>query len=163
MIGPETCVAFRVRIHFITPIKQGNQKKVNEHQDMEMKSYYLIFSLIVACTLISACIATESDGSSVSNSTTPRSITLGELLENPSEYTDQVFEITGKITSQCGSGCWFIISDESGDLFVDLKPKDFVIPPSMGKEVTVTGIIKVKGSDVSWIGDSVTINGKTYP
>ncbi|MDD1729333.1 MAG: hypothetical protein LUQ50_09720 [Methanospirillum sp.] len=128
-----------------------------------MKIYCMLISLVFAFTLVTACVAVESDSQSEVNTTTPLTVTTGEILENALEYDAKLIEVTGKITSQCGSGCWFIISDESGDLYVNLKPNNFVIPPAMGKEVTVTGVLKVKDNDASLIGSSVLLGGKTYP
>ena len=128
-----------------------------------MKANYLFISLIVAFTLITACIATESKNLSESNNTTPQSVTIGDLLENAPAYENRTIEVSGEITSQCGSGCWFILSGESGDLYVNLKPNNFVIPPEMGKDATVTGILMIKDSDASLIGSVVQVDGKTYP
>nr|WP_319579808.1 hypothetical protein [uncultured Methanospirillum sp.] len=54
------------------------------------------------------------------------------------------------------------MSDESGDLYVTLKPNNFVIPPSIGKKVTVTGNILIKDNDVTLVGSSVDVEGSHF-
>ena len=98
-----------------------------------MKTDYIPISLIIALTLITACVAAESGNQSEKNITAPMTVTIGDILEKGPSFESQVIEVTGKITSQCGSGCWFILSDESGDLYVTLRPSNFVIPPGHGQ------------------------------
>jgi hypothetical protein len=54
------------------------------------------------------------------------------------------------------------MSDETGDLYVTLRPNNFVIHPAMGKELTVNGTVVFKNNDVSLVGKSVVVEGKTY-
>lgn len=88
--------------------------------------------------------------------------TIGAILENPDAYSGQNVTCNGTITSQCGSGCWFIMSDETGDLYVTLRANDFVIPPSMGEIVTVTGLVENE-DDIFITGSQVTIGDTIYP
>lgn len=113
--------------------------------------------------MITACNATESKNQSESKNTTPLDASIGELLDKAPIYENKAIKVSGKITSQCGSGCWFILSDESGDLYVNLKPNNFVIPPGMGRDVSVVGNITIKDNDITLIGRSVMLSGKTYP
>jgi uncharacterized protein YdeI (BOF family) len=127
-----------------------------------MKSYNWVIILIF-CTLIPAGLAASSANQPVSDANTQKEVTISDILEKAPEYLNQSITVTGTIASQCGSGCWFILSDKSGDLYVNLKPNNFVIPPAMRKEVTITGNITLKDNDVSLIGSSVLLEGKKYP
>ena len=89
-------------------------------------------------------------------------VQIGTILESPEQYVGQNVTFNGTITSQCGSGCWFIISDDTGDLYVTLRANNFVIPPAMGKKATVTGLVSEKG-DIYVTGSQVTIGDTTYP
>lgn len=128
-----------------------------------MKILYLFLSLMVACIFVTACIAEETEKQSEINISAPQSVNISQILENASVYADQSIEVSGKITSQCGSGCWFIMSDDSGDLYVTLKPNNFVIPPAMGRDTTVIGKLVVKDNDASLIGSSMLLDGITFP
>jgi len=69
---------------------------------------------------------------------------IREILNAPSQYQDREVLISGKIISECGSGCWFFLQDETGMIFVDLAPSQFAIPQFIGKEVLVYGKVKEK-------------------
>ena len=114
--------------------------------------------IVVIC--ITAGFAATSTGE---QTPAPIPVTVIDLLTTPEKYAATNLSVQGTITSQCGSGCWFILSDDTGDLYVNLKPNDFVIPPSMGKEVVVNGTILDSSGDVAFIGSSVAIDGKKYP
>ncbi|MBZ0156780.1 MAG: OB-fold nucleic acid binding domain-containing protein [Alphaproteobacteria bacterium] len=50
--------------------------------------------------------------------------------------------IEGRISSQCQSnGCWFVLQDDTGQVFVNLQPGNFALPSRMGKRVRVTGVV----------------------
>lgn len=117
-----------------------------------------VFILIVISVV--GCYADQTGNQTA---TTPEKVSITDLLNSADKYTDKQVSVEGKITSQCGSGCWFIMSDDSGDLYVNLKPNNFVIPPAMGKKVTVVGNVVVKDNDMALIGSSVNLDGKTYP
>ena len=93
----------------------------------------------------------------------PAKVSIADLMNAPEKYTSASISLEGKITSQCGSGCWFILTDDTGDLYINLKPNNFVIPPAMGKKVIVNGSAIIKDNDVALIGSSVDLEGKTYP
>lgn len=119
--------------------------------------------LIIIAICISGCFAQQPDNQTPG---APEKVTISDLLNSADKFTDtpvRPVSVEGKITSQCGSGCWFILSDDNGDLYVNLKPNDFVIPPAMGKKVTVVGNVVVKDNDMALIGSSVNLDGKNYP
>ncbi len=91
------------------------------------------------------------------------SVSIGNILNAADNFVGKSISVNGKITSQCGSGCWFIMSDDSGDLYVTLKPNNFVIPLSLGKKVIVTGNILIKDHDVTLVGSSVDVEGVHFP
>lgn len=50
--------------------------------------------------------------------------------------------LNGNISSQCGSnGCWFVLQDDTGQVFINLSPNNMTIPPRMNKQAKVTGIV----------------------
>jgi uncharacterized protein YdeI (BOF family) len=120
--------------------------------------------LIIIAISIAGCIADQSgDQAGNQNAVAPEKVSISDLLSSADKFTDKPISVEGKITSQCGSGCWFIMSDDNGDLYVNLKPNNFVIPPAMGKKVTVIGNVVIKDNDLALVGSSVSLDGKTYP
>lgn len=52
--------------------------------------------------------------------------------------------LEGKIVSQCGSnGCWFVLRDDTGQIFINLAPSNLTLPPRMNMTAKVTGIVNV--------------------
>jgi len=70
--------------------------------------------------------------------------------------------IEGKIDSECGSGCWFIVDDGTAQLYVDINPSNFVIPQKRGSQVKVYGKVTTRDNDPLLIGKIVEIGGEIY-
>ncbi|WP_394698558.1 hypothetical protein [uncultured Methanospirillum sp.] len=124
---------------------------------MYYKQVILYFLLIVSISF-NCCFAEQQANQSLITVKIP----ISDILNTADNLVGKTICVDGKITSQCGSGCWFIMSDESGDLYVTLKPNNFVIPPSIGKKVTVTGNILIKDNDVTLVGSSVDVEGSHF-
>jgi len=122
---------------------------------MKMYIKYGSFGFLLLICIIGIAYAETTQQSNTSQ------ILIGTILENPEIHMGQNVTFNGTITSQCGSGCWFIISDDTGDLYVTLRANNFVIPPAMGKKATVTGLVSEKG-DIYVTGIQVTIGDTTY-
>lgn len=120
----------------------------------------ILIILFICLVSVAGSIAEPAGGQNI---TTPLKVKVGDILSYPEKYSGITLFVDGKVTSQCGSGCWFIISDDTGDLYVNLKPNNFVIPPSMGKNVEVNGTIIEQNGDVAYIGSSVSVEGIYYP
>ena len=134
---------------------------MNDYIRCSMKQILFVALILL---LLSAGFATAAVQKAEKNASEPTEpLKIVDLLNTPEKYSDQNLSFTGKITSQCGSGCWFILSDESGDLYVNLKPNNFVIPPAMGKTVVVNGTALLKDGDIILLAKGVTLEGKTYP
>ncbi len=122
---------------------------------MKKISNFFIFLIVVMLSVV--CIAEE-----ISNDSEPLHVTIGEILEQPDTYAGQNVTFTGTISSECGSGCWFIIGDDTGEIYVNIRPNNFTIPPAMGKEATVTGKVQKK-DDTYLVGSQVVIGDTVYP
>lgn len=124
---------------------------------MMIKKWVII---LLAGIIVSAGFAVTASSEETDDKVTP--VTIGEILESPDTYTGQNVTFNGTISSQCGSGCWFILSDDTGDLYVTLRANNFVIPPAIGKKATVTGLVEKK-DDLFVTGSKVTVGDTTYP
>jgi uncharacterized protein YdeI (BOF family) len=88
--------------------------------------------------------------------TTPQGITsISSILDKPADYSDKVVVLEGKITQECGSGCWFNLADDSGIIYVDLAPSNLAIPQKVGSKATVTGVVTVTKQTTYLIGKKV--------
>ena len=83
-------------------------------------------------------------------------VKISYILSSPEPYKGQaVVVVEGKIISECGSGCWFTLSDGTGTIYVDLAPSNLVIPQKRGAFARVYGKVAQKGSDTYLIGEKV--------
>jgi hypothetical protein len=123
-----------------------------------MSTKQSIFFISLLIVILSAGVINAAEA----NNTQEKPINIGAILGSPDSYIGHNVTVSGTITSQCGSGCWFILNDDTGDLYVTLRANNFVIPPAIGKKVTVTGLVEKKG-DIFMTGSKVTVGDKIYP
>ncbi len=82
-------------------------------------------------------------------------VKISNILSSPDDYKGQAVVVEGKIISECGSGCWFTLSDGSGTIYVDLAPSNLVIPQKRGAFARVYGKVTQKDGDTYLIGEKV--------
>lgn len=82
-------------------------------------------------------------------------VKINYILGSPSDYYGQAVVVEGKIIAECGSGCWFILDDGTGTIYVDLAPSNLVIPQKQGAFARVYGNVAQKGGDTYLIGEKV--------
>lgn len=97
--------------------------------------------LLAALSCLLAACSSEKYGSGA-DSTVP-AITVKDVYLDPSARNRPV-SLEGIIIGQCGSPdkCWFFLQDDTGRVFVNLKPSGFSLPAAIGRKVKVTGIIQ---------------------
>jgi len=139
--------------------------------------------IVCLCILTAASGCIDKTGGDSPSDTTWERVTIRQIHEHELDHADECcapislneingtspegsgipVEVGGTIVSQCPAGCWFIVDDGSGQLYVDLKPANMVIPPSVGKKVVARGTVIVSNGDTSLAGTQVIIDGRTYP
>ena len=99
-----------------------------------------IMMLIAAVCLTVACSG-EKYGAGTDRSAP--AVTVKDVYLDRSLHENPV-TLEGTIIGQCGSPdkCWFFMQDDTGRIFVNLKPSKFTLPAAMGKKVRVTGRIE---------------------
>ena len=112
---------------------------------------------------VSGCVSSQASGGQErkENNESPV-VPVGSLLENPKAYAGREVSLTGKITTECGSGCWFFLDDGTGTVYVDTNPGNFAIPQLPGKTVRVKGTVTSTGGDVAILATMVESGGKVY-
>ena len=85
-----------------------------------------------------------------------------DILQNEAAYDGHMVVVEGKIETECPSGCWFIINDQTASIYVDILPSNFVIPQKRGENAIVHGNVTTRNGDPIIIGKMVEINGETY-
>ena len=89
-------------------------------------------------------------------------VKLQDIIKNESAYEGKNVVVEGKIETECPSGCWFILNDETASLYIDILPSNFVIPQKSGHDARVYGEVAIKDGDPMLIGKIVKIDGGIY-
>ena len=85
-----------------------------------------------------------------------------EILENETAYHGEMVVVEGKIELECGAGCWFVLNDGTGSIYVDILPNNFAIPQKSGEDARVYGEVTLKNGEPQIIGKMVLIGGVVY-
>ena len=76
--------------------------------------------------------------------------TIAAVHQNPHAFAGKTIGLTGRMTERCPTaGCWFYLSDGTGDLRVDAQEGGFsVLGLPMGARLTVFGrVVREPGED----------------
>ncbi len=85
---------------------------------------------------------------------------IQEILDDEPAYHGKMVVVEGKIELECSSGCWFVVNDGTGSIYVDILPSNFVIPQKSGSDVKVYGEVTTRDGDPQIIGKIVEIDGE---
>jgi uncharacterized protein YdeI (BOF family) len=85
-----------------------------------------------------------------------------DILQNATIYEGKMVIIEGTIETECPSGCWFIVNDDTASIYVDILPSNFVIPQKRGEDAKVYGNVAIKDGDPMIIGKIVKIGKEIY-
>lgn len=110
--------------------------------------------LIMILAVVYGCAKVEQYGEPLSFRETTRIV---EIMKNPSEYIGKTVKVEGKIVSECPTGCWFNVADETGTLYIDLMGANIAIPQKVGHDVILEGKIKDRAGTPIIHGTGVVI------
>lgn len=73
-------------------------------------------------------------------------VSVQEVFFNP-KLLGTTVTVQGKIYTQCASnGCWFVLDDGTGQLYIDLAQHNFSLPAMPGKKVKASGTVTARGN-----------------
>jgi uncharacterized protein YdeI (BOF family) len=117
-----------------------------------MKKLLLSLSFLF---FIAAC-TTEQYGSGVNNEI--KTVQVKDVIINQS-YQGKTVNLEGIIISQCGTeGCWLHLHDGTGQIYINMKPNSFSVPPKQGKKAKVTGVVMQNDDGVQIIASGVEVS-----
>lgn len=131
-------------------------------REVSSRIFFCVLIVIIGFMVFSGCISQNSTTPPITQNPSPVS-NISEIIKNPLVFNKTEVTVRGKIINECGSGCWFFLSDESGIIFVDLSQNSFAIPQLQGTTVRVEGTIHVSGGDVILFARKVITDAGTYP
>ena len=89
-------------------------------------------------------------------------VKIQDLVQNEPAFDGKMVVIEGNIDTECPSGCWFIVNDQTASIYVDILPSNFVIPQKTGARAKVYGKVTARDGDPMIIGKMVEIGGEIY-
>ncbi|MFH7319689.1 DNA-binding protein [Desulfurivibrio sp. D14AmB] len=64
--------------------------------------------------------------------------------------------VAGKVYTQCESnGCWFVLQDDTAQIYIDLSTNNFELPPMPGRQVMATGTVTAFQNNLLLIAQGV--------
>lgn len=119
-----------------------------------MKTTIGIFAVLLVTFALAGCSA-ERYGAGIDKGIAH--IKVKDIILDRS-YVGKTVTLEGSIASQCGSnGCWFVLRDDTGQVFVNLAPNNMTIPPRMNKLAKVTGTVYPVQGELQIIASGVEV------
>ena len=78
--------------------------------------------------------------------------TAKQILDNPQNYEGKDVLVSGKITSECPSGGWVWLKDNTGEIYVNMHPTNVFIPQKVGSTVKAMGKVVLESGRAQIIG-----------
>lgn len=121
----------------------------------------VVTGMLLSAILIAGCTTPSSPAGTAT--TLSNGVTNSAIIKDPAAFEGKTVVLKGKIEGECGSGCWFLLDDGTGQLYVDLAKNNFAIPQLVGSTVVVNGVIGVENGDPKLYATNVTTDSRTYP
>lgn len=84
-------------------------------------------------------------------------VKVRDVMLEPS-YQGKLVTVEGIILTQCVSnGCWLFVHDGTGQIYVDMAPAGFKVPPRQGKKAKVTGEARVSKDGVYIVAHGIEV------
>lgn len=120
-----------------------------------MKKYSVsVVILLFMLSFLTAC-SSEKYGAGINRSLPPMKV---KDIFLDSSLIGKPVTLEGKISSQCGSnGCWFVLQDDTGQVFINLAPNNMTVPPRMNKTAKVTGVVYPVQGELQIVAEGVEV------
>jgi len=126
-----------------------------------MKYFALGLVVAVAAALVVGCGGKAGVKSSGYGKAIPADMTVTpakEILDNPQAWEGKDVLVVGRIASECPSGGWIWVKDESGQIYVNMHPTNVFIPQRVGKMVRAMGKVVLESGQPSLVGYGLELN-----
>jgi hypothetical protein len=82
---------------------------------------------------------------------------IGDILGKAEQFAGKTVKVEGKIVEECPTGCWFMLKDDTGVIFVNLGFSSFAIPQAIGHRAIAQGVVKKEGMRIEVVGKGVEL------
>ena len=120
-----------------------------------MNVRYMVFVLIAGLVIV-GCTQQKGElyGKAITENDT---VDIIDIFKNKEKYLGKVVRVEGKIESECPTGCWFNVMDQTGLLYIDLTPAQLAIPQKVGHQVVLQGKVMERSGSLMIHGTGVMI------
>lgn len=109
-----------------------------------------VAALVVGCGGGKAGTKTDSYGKAIP---TDMAVTSAkEILDNPTAWEGKDVLVAGTITSECPSGGWIWVKDETGQIYVNMHPTNVFIPQRVNGKVRAMGKVVLESGQPQVVG-----------
>jgi uncharacterized protein YdeI (BOF family) len=120
---------------------------------VDMKTIIISLTVILAFTFLGCSV--ERYGTKIDKSISK--VKVKDLFLDTNIVGKSV-SLEGKIVSQCGSnGCWFVLRDDTGQIFINLAPRNLTLPPRMNMSAKVTGTVNIVQGQLQVFAEGIEI------
>jgi hypothetical protein len=106
-----------------------------------------IATILVVVALVGAGIwyalggGETANGNAFGGAVGTQTVAIGDIQQAPGKYLGQEVTVEGELTKECpGSGCWWYIKDQSGEIRADSLGASFALPlHKEGQRIRTTG------------------------
>jgi uncharacterized protein YdeI (BOF family) len=138
-----------------------SRNRLNNRINRSLQVLFVVLGMVVFVG-IAGCTSPAGTGAATVK-TPENAVSIGDIIKNPAAFNGTTVVVQGKITNECGSGCWFMVNDGTGTLYIDLAPHNFAIPQLQGSPVIIEGTIVIANGDPTLNAIKVVTDSRTYP
>lgn len=122
---------------------------------MKIKNSAAMLLLLLFCAgFFTGCGRPETYGQIISN----RQITkVEDIVRHPDAYKGRSVTVSGRITNECSTGCWFDLKDGEAVIYVNTESSGFAIPQKSGHRAVIEGDLLVENGKPKIIGKGIEV------
>ncbi|MCJ8499731.1 DNA-binding protein [Desulfatitalea alkaliphila] len=120
----------------------------------KLRATFLFLSAITLSLSLYAC-GEKSYGSGLDPKAETK--TVSEIFTQ-ADLQGRKVTIEGRIHAQCPTnGCWFVLQDGTGQIYVDLSRNGFELPPMQGRAIAATGVVSTFRGTKMMVAEGVVL------
>ena len=123
-----------------------------------MKRLIVSVLLVTAVLVIAGCGAKAGGSKAQFGKVIPKEMATTDaktITDSPKDFEGKDVLVQGKITSECPSGGWVWVKDNSGDIYVNMHPTNVFIPQKVGSTVRATGKVVLVDGRAQIVGEGL--------
>lgn len=125
-----------------------------------MKYIGLGLVLLVAVAIVGCRAVTDAAESNAYGKAIPADMAVTrakDLQSNPAAFEGKDVLVSGKVASECHPGGWLWVKDETGDVYVNMRPAHAFTQVRVGKPVRIMGRVVLAHGEPQIVGHGLEL------